>query len=92
MLLVRTLSYSQEDHRFFSARRGYNRIRKNSANVDGYRRDQAEVCRKDVDSRTCGPKGRYRGIQSGKSRADRHGCARGGFREWPERIYGSFKS
>jgi len=47
MLLVRTLSYSQEDHRFFSARRVYNRIRKNSANVDGYRRDQAEVRRKD---------------------------------------------
>ena len=45
MLSVCTLLYSQEDRRFISVRRIYNRIRKNSANVDGYCHDQAEVAK-----------------------------------------------
>jgi len=61
-----------------------------STDIVAIKRKFAERTR--VDSRTCGPKGRYRGIQSGKSRVDRHGRAREGFKEWPERIYGSFKS
>lgn len=38
--------FVHEGYRFFSARRVYNPIRKNSTNVDGYRSDQAEVRRR----------------------------------------------
>jgi len=48
-----------ESRRFLSARRARNRIRKNSANVSGYRADRAEVRGKGtrVNSRTWQPKG-----------------------------------
>lgn len=77
---VHNVRPSQEGRRFFSARHVYNRIRKNSANVDGYRRDQAEARRRKDSGEfedVWGPKGRYRGIQSGKSRADRRSRAEG---------------
>lgn len=60
-----------------------------SVDIVTIRRKSAEE-RTRVDSRRRGPKGRYRGIQSGKSQASRSRTE--GFKKWPERIYGNLKS